>query len=165
VHPSITPYQRIIGSRTIFVYAEKDEPQFIVSAKYGAEPSKSVEDIMCCDTNFVKDCATFYSIFRVPGQGNKGMGGQVLKNIIDYCKLRGTDCFYTLSPIPYLKETFQAVPKEKELREYLLTKTGPVEKFHLGNGATIENINFKADSSELRMNESFWVMVNYKYNY
>ena len=166
VHPSITPYQRIIGSRTVFVSsADGSEPQFIVSAKFSKNATRTIEEVLCCDDVIEKDCVIFYSIFRVPGQGEKGMGGKVFRNIIDYCKLRGTDCFYTLSPIPFLKHNFEVLPKEKELRTYLETKTGPVEKFHLGNGATIENINFKADESELRMSESWGTMINYKYHY
>ena len=108
-------------------------------------------------------CAIFYSIFRVPEHGEKGIGGDVLKNIIDYCKLRGTEEFYTLSPIPKLKNHFQNLPEKKELKEYLETRTGPVERFHLNNGASVHYINFDADSSEIRGNESWGTMVNYKY--
>jgi len=40
----------------------------------------------------------------------------------------------------------------------------PVERFHLSNGARLERINVFADNSELRMTESFGVMVNYLYD-
>ncbi len=39
----------------------------------------------------------------------------------------------------------------------------PVTRFHLGNGAEIENINWEADLSEHGLLSSFGLMVNYKY--
>ncbi len=39
----------------------------------------------------------------------------------------------------------------------------PVTRFHLGNGAEIENINWEADISEHGIEQSFGLMVNYKY--
>lgn len=39
----------------------------------------------------------------------------------------------------------------------------PVTRFHLGNGAEIENINWEADMSEHGLNQSVGLMVNYKY--
>ena len=163
VHPSIGVYRRITGSRTIFVYSEDSEPQFIISARMGSQPARNMREILM-DENGTKTCATFYSIFRVPGKvSKKGMGGEVLRHVIDYCKLRGTEKFYTLSPIPFLKNEFEEHPKEKDLKQYLETATGPVEKFHLGNGAVIAHINTKADDSELRQDESWGTMVNYNY--
>ena len=38
-----------------------------------------------------------------------------------------------------------------------------VTRFHLGNGATIEDININANVSEVGFNRSFGVMVNYLY--
>jgi malonyl-CoA decarboxylase len=53
---------------------------------------------------------------------------------------------------------------------YLLTaKAGekqiydPVGRFHLGNGARIERLNFLADTSEKGLAQSFGLMVNYLY--
>jgi len=40
----------------------------------------------------------------------------------------------------------------------------PVTRFHLGNGAEIENINWDADISETGLKQSAGLMVNYKYN-
>ncbi len=39
----------------------------------------------------------------------------------------------------------------------------PVTRFHLGNGAEIENINWKADISDHGLEQSVGLMVNYKY--
>ena len=40
----------------------------------------------------------------------------------------------------------------------------PVAKFHLGNGARLERINWPSDSSENGLNSSFGLMVNYFYH-
>jgi malonyl-CoA decarboxylase len=40
----------------------------------------------------------------------------------------------------------------------------PVARFHLGNGARLEQIHFLADGSENGMRQSFGVMVNYLYD-
>lgn len=39
-----------------------------------------------------------------------------------------------------------------------------VARFHLGNGASLERINWRADDSPARMSQSAGVMVNYKYD-
>ena len=43
------------------------------------------------------------------------------------------------------------------------TPVDPVARFHLGNGARIEKINWLADSSAKGMRQSFGLMVNYLY--
>ena len=40
----------------------------------------------------------------------------------------------------------------------------PVARFHLGNGARLERINFLADTSEKSMREAYGLMVNYRYD-
>ena len=40
----------------------------------------------------------------------------------------------------------------------------PVARFHLGNGARIERLNFLADTSENGFAQSFGMMVNYRYD-
>jgi len=40
----------------------------------------------------------------------------------------------------------------------------PVARFHLGNGARIERINWLADTSPKGFKQSFGIMVNYLYN-
>ncbi|WP_417416770.1 malonyl-CoA decarboxylase [Hoeflea sp.] len=39
----------------------------------------------------------------------------------------------------------------------------PVARFHLGNGARLDRVNWAADRSENGMNGSFGIMVNYRY--
>ena len=40
----------------------------------------------------------------------------------------------------------------------------PVARFHLGNGAILERINFLSDTSEKGLEQSLGFMVNYLYN-
>jgi malonyl-CoA decarboxylase len=40
----------------------------------------------------------------------------------------------------------------------------PVARFHLGNGARLERVNFLADSSDNGMQQSYGIMVNYLYD-
>ena len=49
--------------------------------------------------------------------------------------------------------------KEKENREPI----DPVTRFHLGNGASVERINWLADTSARRIRQSAGLMVNYSY--
>ncbi len=40
----------------------------------------------------------------------------------------------------------------------------PVARFHLGNGARLERINWLADTSEKGLREAYGLMVNYRYD-
>ena len=77
---------------------------------------------------------------------------------------KGINNFYTLSPSPGLRNQFNTKPDEPSIRKYLESWDGPVAKFHLSNGARIHSINFDADYSEQRLNESWGIMINYDYN-
>jgi malonyl-CoA decarboxylase len=62
------------------------------------------------------------------------------------------------------------MPLTRLAAQYLLTaKTrerpfDPVARFHLGNGARVERLNFLADVSEKGLRQSFGMMVNYLYD-
>ena len=61
-------------------------------------------------------------------------------------------------------------PLLKLCARFLLEGTGnsgpdPVAAFHLGNGASIERINWLADTSGMRMDQSAGIMVNYSYRF
>ena len=61
-------------------------------------------------------------------------------------------------------------PLLRAAARYLVDRDGhglpidPVARFHLGNGARIERINWAADRSPRRMQQSLGVMVNYLYH-
>lgn len=69
---------------------------------------------------------------------------------------------------PELNEFF-AAPMLRQCADYLVNQRprgrakDPVANFHLSNGATIERINWMADSAEKGIEQSFGIMVNYLY--
>lgn len=69
---------------------------------------------------------------------------------------------------PRLVRALQA-PMTRLAAQYLLTAKSrdrlydPVSRFHLGNGARVERLNFLADTSDKGMAQSFGMMVNYLY--
>ncbi len=91
---------------------------------------------------------------------------------------------YTMSPVPSLASALEssnprlfamlrndpaAVDAAKEellaLAQTLVAeRKDPVAKFHLGNGAVLHRLNWRADDSPLRMRQSFGLMCNYDYN-
>jgi malonyl-CoA decarboxylase len=40
----------------------------------------------------------------------------------------------------------------------------PVARFHLGNGARLERVNWLGDTSEKGLRESYGMLVNYRYD-
>jgi malonyl-CoA decarboxylase len=93
-------------------------------------------------------------------------------------ELPGVKNFVTLSPIPGFRDWLTAqkepVPEAsadllRVCARYLTTRRADgraadaVAAFHLSNGASIERINAKGDSSEKGMRQSFGLLVNYAY--
>ncbi len=167
VHPHVNIVKRISVNRTIAVALEEDIPQFIVCIRIGNKLPKNMEEILADDqsnSKFDITNAVLYSIFKLPNCTSKGIGSLVIKALLTKLKEKGVERFYTLSPIPMLSKHFTDMPSEGEVRSYLEKWIGPVEKFHLSNGARIQSINMNADASELRQSESWGMMVNYDYN-
>jgi hypothetical protein len=168
VHPLIPFENRISGNRTVFVFTDNNIPQFMVCARIGNKLTHTMKEVLSDDgyrSKFDVTYAIFYSIFRIPNATIRGAGKMAIKEILEICKLKGVNRFFTLSPIPSLRDFFVEIPNESKIRKYLESFDGPVSKFHLSNGAKIQSINFNADSSEVRQNESWGIMVNYDYNF
>ena len=167
IHPNLNIIKRISVNRNIAVVLEEDIPQFIVCIRIGNKLPKNIEEVLIDDqskSKFDITNAVLYSIFKLPNCTTKGIGPLVIKALLVKLKEKGVERFYTLSPIPMLSKHFTDKPSEGEVRCYLEKWIGPVEKFHLSNGARIQSINMNADSSELRQDESWGIMVNYDYN-
>ncbi|WP_264521080.1 malonyl-CoA decarboxylase domain-containing protein [Flavobacterium sp. N1994] len=168
VHPLIPFEKRITGNRTIFVFTDNNIPQFMVCARIGNKLTHNMKDVLSDDgysSKFDVTYAIFYSIFRLPNATLKGAGKMAITEILEICRKKEVNRFFTLSPIPSLKNSFKEIPNESQIRAYLESFEGPVSKFHLSNGAKIQSVNFNADSSEIRLNESWGIMVNYDYNF
>ena len=168
VHPLLSVEKRISGNRTVFVFTDNKTPQFVVCARIGNKLAHAMSDIFSDDgyvSKFDVDCAIFYSIFRLPNATLKGGGQMAIKEVLEVCRTKGIQRFFTLSPIPMLRVAFTEIPNESQIRRYLESFDGAVSRFHLSNGAKIQSINFNADSSEVRQKESWGIMVNYDYSF
>ena len=168
VHSAIPKEKKISGNRTVFVYIHEGIPQFIVCVRIGNTLPHNMNDVLKDDgysSKFDVLNAVFYSIFRVPGATLKGAGTLAIKDLIAYCRPKGINVFYTLSPLPEMRIFFKDKPNEAKIREYLDSFGGPVARFHLKNGAKIHSINFDADQSQQRQDESWGIMINYDYNW
>ena len=72
-------------------------------------------------------------------------------------------------PPPALRDAFEGLAAWYLSREWTQALGSPnvidpVARFHLGNGARLERINWEADSSTKGLAQSFGTMVNYVYD-
>ena len=161
VHPTIAKETRAAGTRTVLMYEEQDKNQCMICTKVSNDLVRSMKDIFV-DSQEEGLTAMFYTIFRLP-DALFGVGQRALYEAVAHFKERGVKNFYTLSPIPSLRKHFDVPPTEEQVREFIALRKDPVAKFHLGNGATLHAVNFDADSSEIRQDESWGTMVNHRY--
>lgn len=135
--------------------------------------------------------AVFYSISNCqPGLRGISFGHFLIKQVATDLKreIPGLERFVTLSPIPgfmkWLRAHDRALAGQEggnieacrdqlmayALRYFLESKDeegrpiDPVARFHLGNGARLEQLNWMADSSEKGLRQSAGMMVNYLYD-
>ena len=136
------------------------------------------------------DTAAFYSITNCQ-EGLRGVsfGNVLIKQVVDDLggEFRRLRMFATLSPIPGFRDwlvardprwsevdaTAATAAVRKELTrlcaQYLLNAkrdnepADSVARFHLANGASLERLNWMADTSPAGLHRSFGLMANYLY--
>ena len=128
--------------------------------------------------------AVFYSISNCqPGLRGISFGNFLIKQVVEDLRrdLPQLKTFVTLSPVPgfaaWLKGARGADTPEgqpaltRAIARYLLeakAKNGkpldPVARFHLGNGARLERVNWLGDPSAKGIREAAGFMVNYLYD-
>jgi malonyl-CoA decarboxylase len=149
------------------------------------DPNSEVGDASRADT------AMFYSITNCQ-EGLRGVsfGNVLIKQVVadlggEFRRLR---TFATLSPIPRFRDwlialdarwsTFDASTATSSSRKELLAlcaqyllyakrehePADSVARFHLANGASLERLNWMADTSPAGLQRSFGLMANYLYN-
>lgn len=104
-------------------------------------------------------------------------GGPIESDLRDVSDDPNAVRLYTMSPVPALSSSvrglaisspYDAVAKKDKLiqatKSLIAAQADPVAKFHLGNGAVLHRVNWMADSTPIRMEQSFGIMVNYDYN-
>lgn len=162
VHPTVDKQIRMQGTRTVLMYDENEQHQCMICTKISNDLVRSMQDIF---SDGIENGVTamFYTIFRLP-DAFVGVGQRALSEAINYFSQRGVQNFYTLSPIPSLSKYFDCLPTEEQIRAFVEMRQDPVARFHLGNGASLHAVNFNADISKIRQQESWGAMVNYRYS-
>ncbi|EAL62405.1 hypothetical protein DDB_G0290089 [Dictyostelium discoideum AX4] len=138
------------------------------------------------------DSAIFYSISSLhKGLGGVNLGHILITKAVEYIRLDKPEIknFCTLSPLPRFKKYLsknhpkfvEHIKDRASLEEvkpqlqslalnYIFKEKSkpnrvfdPVCNFHLKNGASIYRLNWDADESEKRIDESYGIMINYLY--
>ena len=165
-----------------------DEPLIFVEVALTNGTPTSVQTLLSEDRKEVPtdqiDTAVFYSISNCQaGLANVSFGNFLIKQVASDLSLEfeGIKTFITLSPIPGLvKWLHKSHPNwnsddEADLRSlaahYLINEKlnnnlplDPVARFHLGNGAIVQNVHANADNSDNGKLQSLGCMVNYLYD-
>ncbi len=85
-------------------------------------------------------------------------GMELLQRLLETPEIAGTEAWREALAAPLLRAA---------ARYLLATENGraldPVARFHLGNGARIERLNWLADTSPKGWRQSWAIMVNYRY--
>ncbi|MDA0319702.1 MAG: malonyl-CoA decarboxylase [Proteobacteria bacterium] len=164
------------------------EPLIFVEVALTKGTPTSIQALLSEDREEVQvdqiNTAVFYSISNCQaGLANVSFGNFLIKQVASDLSLElpGLTTFITLSPIPGLVKWLQKshpdwiVDQKADLRSlaahYLIHEKShnnlpldPVARFHLGNGAIVEQIHADADSSENGKLQSLGCMVNYLYD-
>lgn len=182
--------RRLERDRRCFAFfhpALPDDPLIFVEVAFVDELPSEVGPILAPESEVADPrrarCAVFYSITSCQ-KGLRGIsfGNFLIKQVADdlHAELPNLKVFATLSPIPGLrawanKALGARVPADRNSLEALaawyLTREwrdgnvlDPVARFHLGNGARLERVNWGADASARGVSQSFGLMVNYVYD-
>ena len=182
--------RRLQRDRRCFAFfhpALPDEPLIFVEVALVDELPSRIAPILEMESE-VRDprrahCAVFYSITSCqPGLRGISFGNFLIKQVASdlQAELPNLKVFATLSPIPGLRRWVEknapdADPDSREQVEALcawyLTREwengharDSVARFHFGNGARLERLNWQADASPKGLAQSFGMMVNYVYD-
>ena len=163
-----------------------DEPIIFVEVALRTGMATSIESIIdqpAAEIDETVDTAIFYSITNCQ-QGLSGIsfGNFLIKQVTECLgeQLPQLDTFATLSPVPGLRRWVEAEDRDIDVSDqaavvsacaqYLLSAKrrdlplDPVARFHLRNGARLEQINWEGDKSEKGTAESYGLLVNYRYS-
>lgn len=180
--------RRLAGDRRCFAYmhpAVPNEPLIFVEVALVKGISSAITPLLAEPESdpVDADTAVFYSINNCQrGLAQVSFGNFLIKQVVHQLReqLPQLKTFVTLSPIPGFRRWAEQQeilidpiedPANARIQclDYLLTmKNGrpldPVARFHLGNGARLEQIHLEADPSQSGQARSFGMMVNYLYD-
>lgn len=176
--------RRLADDRRCFAYFHPvipDEPLIFVEVALVNGISDAIGPLLAKpeENEPEPDTAVFYSINNCqPGLAGVSFGNLLIKQATSMLQSENPKLkqFVTLSPVPGFRRWVESqqidVTDTSKLKwlcaHYLTQRKGnrlidPVARFHLGNGARLERINENADNSEIRVNQSYGLMVNYLY--
>ena len=164
-----------------------DEPLIFVEVALCNEIPKTINEVIKIDRDVIEykdiNTAVFYSISNCQdGLSGISFGNFLIKKVAHKLKQELDDLnrFVTLSPVPGFVRWLKTKSLENNLDDNTLMTQAliylteserednlpndPVAKFHLGNGAILEQINLNADESSKGIAQSKGLMVNYLYN-
>lgn len=183
--------RRLAEDRRCFAYFHPvmpDEPLIFVEVALVSGMADAIAPLLETppEAPIHADTAVFYSINNCqPGLAGVSFGNLLIKQVVSVLQAEHPRLkrFVTLSPIPGLSRWIRQTHPEWEplflegtqlewlksmVAQYLASAPDgrpldPVARFHLGNGATLERVNAKADLSERGLAQSHGFMVNYLY--
>ena len=178
--------RRLAGDRRCFGFfhpALPNDPLIFVEVALVHGLASAVSPLLSADlgSDGDADTAIFYSISNCQ-DGLRGIsfGNFLIKQVVEELKLELPHIkqFSTLSPVPGFRRWVEKRPDApaepataaaaitRLAAEYLTDPAGrdPVARFHLGNGARLERINWMGNPAPRGMAESYGVMVNYLYD-
>lgn len=183
--------RRLASDRRCYAFfhpALEDEPLIFVEVALLDDMASNIQAVIKqdpADKSSSPNTAIFYSISNCqPGLAGVSFGNYLIKQVVKNltAELPELKTFATLSPIPGFKkwveanydledgQTTDGVNMSQLCAHYLIhAKRGalpldPVARFHLGNGASLERINWNGDASENGRKQSYGLMVNYLYD-
>ena len=171
-----------------------NDPLIFVEVALCKNIPKSIQEIIKIDRDEIDaeeaNTAIFYSISNCHnGLLGISFGNFLIKQVANRLKreLPKLNQFQTLSPLPglmkwmenYAPVTFERCSENNCSDDELMKQTiryltesnrkdgmpnDSVSRFHIGNGASLERINLKADLSDKGLQQSFGIMANYLYD-
>ena len=171
-----------------------NDPLIFVEVALCKNIPKSIQEIIKIDRDEIDaeeaNTAIFYSISNCHnGLLGISFGNFLIKQVANTLKreLPKLNQFQTLSPLPglmkwmenYAPVTFERCSENNCSDDELMKQTiryltesnrkdgmpnDSVSRFHIGNGASLERINLKADLSDKGLQQSFGIMANYLYD-
>ncbi len=175
--------RRLKSDRRCFGLFQPDvpnEPVVFTEVALTTEVSDRVQPLLDPDSPVLNpracDCAIFYSISNChDGFRGMGLGGTLIQKAVQSmcAEFPGLQTFATLSPIPGFREWLEEVATHEQAAAdlyyllYVRRGTQPadaVARFHLGNGARLDRVNWMGDVSEAGMRRSAGLAANYRYS-
>lgn len=176
----LAPDRRAFG---FFHPSLPNEPIIFVQVALTAGMASSIQALLDSEPAPLDDetnSAIFYSITNCQrGLAGISFGNFLIKQVTNILRaeLPELETFATLSPIPGFAswldsgiDTTDQAALEAACAQYLLcARRGdlpldPVARFHLRNGARVERLNWRGDTSEKGQRESHSMLVNYLYS-